>query len=67
MEFSSLFSLSVNMPFRSQNIRSGLVDIENEKGRVQLPILFDSRLHLVKYKSEMFITGFYVDISISSV
>ena len=63
MEFLSLFSLSVNMPFKSQNVRSGLVDIENEKGHVQLPILFDSRLHLVKYKSETFITGFYVDIS----
>ena len=63
MEFLNLFSLSVSMPFKSQNIRSGLVDIESEKGCVQLPILFDSKLHLVKYKSETFITGFYVDIS----
>lgn len=51
------------MPSKLTNIRTGWVDIENENGQVQLPILFDSKLHLVKYKSETFITGFYVDIS----
>ena len=63
MEFLSLTPLSINIPFKLNNIRYGLVDIENENGQVQLPILFDSKLHLVKHKSETFINGFYVDIS----
>ena len=63
MDYLSLSLLGVNMPSKLPNIRSGWVDIKNENGQVQLPILFDSKLHLVKYKSETFITGFYVDIS----
>lgn len=63
MDYFNLISLCINMPFKLHNIRSGWVDIENENGQVQLPILFDSKLHLVKHKSETFILGFYVDIS----
>lgn len=42
MEFFSLISLGVNMPFKLHNMRSGLVDIENDNGQVQLPILTDT-------------------------
>ena len=64
MEFlMSLISLCINIPFKLQHTRIGMVYIRNEAGQVQLPILFDSKLHLTKYKSETVITGFYVDIS----
>ncbi len=63
MEYLGLSLLGINMPFKLPNIRAGWVDIENENGQVQLPILFDSKLHLVKHKSESYIKGFYVDIS----
>ena len=60
----SMFTLiSLSMPLRFQNKQLGFVDIENENGQYQLPILFDRKLNLVEYKKETYITGFYVDIS----
>ena len=59
----SLLTLSLGMAFRFQDKQLGYVDIENEKGQCQLPISFDRKLNLVEYERDIFITGFYVDIS----
>ena len=60
----SMFTLiSLSMPLRFQNKQLGFIDIKDEKGQYQLPILFHRKLNLVEYKKETYITGFYVDIS----